>query len=409
MRYSGVLLLLLLAGCGGCGGGEQAAAPADPAGTTGDTFTLDPFATDTAAGEGIITDAQGEVWSGAAGTEVRLTPGTRLLNAAMLRTGAGTCDLFFPGRGVARLLSGTVAEVSWRNGVPRLILTAGTAGVLAGGNPEAGLCLQGGRAEVTVRAGQAALRVTAAGCEVAVASGDAQVAADERLQFVNMGDVLWLPAGEEPGSVSAQGEVWQARWAELEGITHADEFRGLPRAVLLSDTPLVPVRVDPARGLLAVRRVSALGTPLTGSCRIYDQTRDRDLFGTTFDFPRDMPVRLPAGTYVVELAYTDVVFPPRENVVVSAGETAEVVFGGCGRLELRRGIRAEGLLYYRIYDETGGRELTRSSLELPPGGSAIDLPPGTYRVEFRYGETPLPALTGITVAAGTSVAREVAR
>lgn len=410
-RWCGMLLLLLCAGCGGCGQTVPLPETGNPAADTA-TDDLAGLSGDTAAGGGLayITGVAGEAWSGSAGAEVKLAPGTKLIAAATLRTGNGTLDLFFPDRGVARLLAGTTAQLTWEAGTPRLSVSEGTAGLIAGGLPAAGLTARTGKFLLTLRLGVAAVRAAATGGEVAVASGDARVQAEERLLFVNAGEMLLPGVNGEPPAVMTQDPSWPARFAALRGIMHTDEFTGLARPAppaAPAETTALAARFAPERGYLMVRRLSSQGVALTGSCRVYDAQRDRDIFGTTLDFPGDMPVRLPAGTYVVELVYTDINYPPETGVEIIANATREVVFKGFGRLELRRAVNATLPMFFRVYDLASGREVTRASLELPPGGGAVELLPGSYRIELVYADRTQPGFDRVVVTERQTTTVEV--
>ncbi len=390
-------LILLVAGCGGCEAppapatGEATAVAADDAGMISDT---------SAGGVAFVSDAQGEAWSGGGDGEVQVAPGTKLVARVTLRTGRGTMDLFFPECGVARLLAGTTVVLSWETGEPVLTMQAGMIGVQAGGSGRGGVTVAGGSTRMTLRAGTAAMRLTGEACEVAVADGDVRVQTDERPLFVNRGEMLLvIPGGERP-AVQPQDAAWPARFAELRGIMHADEFAGTLRSLLTdaAETSVVPVRLELARGYLHVRRLSSQGAALAGSCRVYDAAHERDVFGTTLDFPGDMPLRLPAGTYCVELAYTDIRYPAKRDVVIGDNGTTEVLFTGFGRLELQRALTAELPLFFRIYD-AAGEEVTRASLELPPGGGAVELLPGSYRISFVFADRTIPGFDNVTITA----------
>lgn len=404
-----LLLLLAVTGCGSC---DRTQAP--PPAPVSETTRFNNLGLDTGpprvgrGAEAWVTAVSGSCFLGAAGLPV--APGTKIVVQAELLVKTGFADLFFPESGVARLGAGTAATLTWEGATPVLTVGKGEVGVVADAGGEHSLIVVTGPARVEFRQGSGVV-VVGRDVEIAVRGGDAKVAAEDRFLFVNPGELLVI--GRVPGGPLApnpQGVEWEARLAALAGITHADEFAASPAAIggpgeAGVDTGEATVV---RRGKLTVAWFSMTGQRQAGACRIYDQLRDQDIFGTTVDFPGDMPVELPAGAYSVQLVYTDIIYPPRENVEVRPGEATEVRFEGFGRLVLkRRGGRSELPLFFRVYDGVTRREVTRRSLELTGSGTVVELLPGTYNVEFIYAETQLPPIDGIGITAGETVTREV--
>jgi len=409
-----VTISLTLVGCADFSCNQEVSSPVGPPQV--DEFPLSNDQTETttlnvpeSSAVAYLTHCTGKCWVGNQEDGELLMPGTRLVSQARLQVSDGYADLLFPDIGVIRIQPKTMVDISWEGSVPSVKLTQGELQIVVRGERTEVMRVSTPRLQMELRFEIGAIiNSHVDGDEMAVGWGDAKVHVAGRPSFINNGEILLITG--EPGEVITpvlQSERWKKKIEQLTTIIHVDEF--LPEPAAAAPPAPDPVTAPrPRRGALRVRRISSQGNELSGSCRIYDQYQQNDIFGTTFAFPREMPVRLDTGTYSVRLVYTDIIYPWLGNIEVVGGETSEAVFSGFGRLQLvRQNAETVLPLFFRIYRTAPKEGITRHALELTEAGIELELLPGAYIIEFVYVDNAQVPPQEFVITAGETTIREI--